>query len=109
MYLLYGLAVNGTRKYAVSYLKKSVLYIRSSQGRSDRTLPQGMKGLEAPAIKNKIALRVSLTGSIFMDSVKVSHDQLLPKSLGLGSAFSCLNSARYVVYTSDVNSFGVQF
>ena len=56
---------------------------------------QGMKGLEAPAIKNKIALRVSLTGSIFMDAVKVSHDQILPKSLGIGSAFSCLNSARY--------------
>lgn len=54
-----------------------------------------MKGLEAPPIKNKVALRVSLTGSVFMDSVKISHDQILPKSLGLGSAFSCLNSARY--------------
>lgn len=54
-----------------------------------------MKGLQAPAIKNKIALRASVTGSVFMDSVKVSHDHLLPKSLGLGSAFSCLNSARY--------------
>jgi glutaryl-CoA dehydrogenase len=60
-----------------------------------------MKGLEAPAIKNKIALRVSLTGSIFMDSVKVSHDQILPKSLGLGSAFSCLNSARYLAVTTS--------
>jgi len=58
-------------------------------------LEKGTKGLEAPAIKNKIALRVSLTGSIFMDAVKVSHDQVLPKSLGLGSAFSCLNSARF--------------
>ncbi|KAL0955858.1 hypothetical protein HGRIS_002060 [Hohenbuehelia grisea] len=58
-------------------------------------LEKGMKGLEAPAIKNKIALRVSLTGSIFMDKVRVSHDALLPKSKGLGSAFSCLNSARF--------------
>lgn len=55
---------------------------------------QGSKGLSAPPIKNKIGLRVSLTGSIFMDSVRVSHDALLPKSNGLGSAFSCLNSAR---------------
>jgi glutaryl-CoA dehydrogenase len=55
-----------------------------------------MKGLEAPAIKNKISLRVSLTGSVFMDSVKVGHDALLPKSKGLSSAFSCLNSARSV-------------
>jgi glutaryl-CoA dehydrogenase len=53
-----------------------------------------MKGLSAPPIKNKLSLRVSLTGSVFMDSVKVGHDALLPKTKGLGSPFSCLNSAR---------------
>ncbi|TEB30325.1 acyl-CoA dehydrogenase domain-containing protein [Coprinellus micaceus] len=58
-------------------------------------LEKGMKGLTAPAIKNKVALRVSATGSIFMDNVSVPHDALLPGSKGLGSAFSCLNSARY--------------
>lgn len=56
---------------------------------------KGTKGLSAPALKNKISLRVSLTGSIAMDSVRVSHDGLLPETKGLGSAFSCLNSARY--------------
>ncbi|KAJ7741501.1 acyl-CoA dehydrogenase domain-containing protein [Mycena olivaceomarginata] len=45
-------------------------------------LEKGAKGLSAPPIKNKIALRVSLTGSVFMDSVRVSHDALLPKSKG---------------------------
>ncbi|KAG6902780.1 hypothetical protein C0995_011928 [Termitomyces sp. Mi166 len=58
-------------------------------------LEKGLKGLTAPPIKNKLALRVSLTGSIFMDSVRVPRDSLLEKSRGLGSAFSCLNSARY--------------
>jgi len=58
---------------------------------------QGMKGLEAPAIKNKVALRASTTGSIFMDSVKVPHDSLLPKGRGLSAPFSCLNNARYVL------------
>lgn len=58
-------------------------------------LEKGMKGLSAPPIKNKVALRASATGSIFMDSVRVGQDSLLPKSKGLGSAFSCLNSARY--------------
>lgn len=57
---------------------------------------QGMKGLTAPAIKNKIALRASLTGSIFMDTVRVGQDSLLPGTKGLGSAFECLNSARSV-------------
>lgn len=58
-------------------------------------LEKGMKGLEAPAIKNKVALRASTTGSIFMDSVKVPHDSLLPKGRGLSAPFSCLNNARY--------------
>ncbi|KAG1760600.1 acyl-CoA dehydrogenase/oxidase [Suillus occidentalis] len=58
-------------------------------------LEKGLKGLEAPAIKNKIALRASLTGSIFMDSVRVGHDALLPHGQGLSAPFSCLNSARY--------------
>ncbi|KAF8548994.1 hypothetical protein OG21DRAFT_1526121 [Imleria badia] len=56
---------------------------------------KGMRGLEAPPIKNKVALRASVTGSIFMDSVKVPHDHLLPHAQGLSAPFSCLNSARY--------------
>lgn len=53
-----------------------------------------MNGLEAPPIKNKVALRASVTGSIFIDSVKVSLDHLLPHGQGLNAPFSCLNSAR---------------
>ncbi|THH11823.1 hypothetical protein EW146_g7906 [Bondarzewia mesenterica] len=64
-------------------------------------LEKGMDGLTAPKITNKLALRVSTTGSIFLDSVKVSHDALLPGALGLGAAFSCLNNARFGI------SFGV--
>ncbi|KAK7036404.1 hypothetical protein VNI00_011601 [Paramarasmius palmivorus] len=56
---------------------------------------KGTKGLSAPALKNKMSLRASLTGSIAMDSVRISHDGLLPGTKGLGSAFSCLNSARF--------------
>ncbi|KAF8829307.1 hypothetical protein HHX47_DHR3000499 [Lentinula edodes] len=58
-------------------------------------LEKGTQGLSAPPIKNKVSLRVSLTGSIFMDNVRVPQDSLLPGTKGLGSAFSCLNSARY--------------
>ncbi|UOH82906.1 hypothetical protein LQV05_005619 [Cryptococcus neoformans] len=56
---------------------------------------KGTPGLSAPAIKNKMSLRASITGSIFMEDVKLSDDALLPKSNGLGSPFSCLNNARY--------------
>ncbi|KAJ7018343.1 acyl-CoA dehydrogenase NM domain-like protein [Mycena alexandri] len=56
---------------------------------------KGAKGLTAPPIKNKLGLRVSLTGSVFMDSVEVPHDARLPGALGLAAPFSCLNSARF--------------
>ncbi|KZT21519.1 acyl-CoA dehydrogenase NM domain-like protein [Neolentinus lepideus HHB14362 ss-1] len=56
---------------------------------------KGAHGLSAPAITNKVALRASLKGSVFLDNVKVSQEAPLPGTKGLGSAFSCLNNARY--------------
>ena len=67
-------------------------------------LEKGMNGLSAPRIHNKPALRVSPSGSIFMDNVKVPHDALLPKALGLSAAFSCLNNARSAQFTPDLNA-----
>ena len=64
------------------------------------SLEKGAKGLTAPAIKHKLALRCSLTGSIFMDNVAVSHDALLPHGQGLGAPFGCLNNARYGICES---------
>ncbi|KAI0002199.1 acyl-CoA dehydrogenase domain-containing protein [Russula compacta] len=58
-------------------------------------LEKGMQGLSAPKINNKLALRVSITGSIFMDNVKVPQDALMPGAVGLGAALACLDSARY--------------
>lgn len=58
-------------------------------------IEKGAEGLAAPKITNKMSLRASVTGSVFMDNVKVGDDALLPKSGGLGSPFSCLNSARF--------------
>jgi alkylation response protein AidB-like acyl-CoA dehydrogenase len=55
---------------------------------------QGTPGLTTAAIKNKVALRASSTGSIYLDNVELRPDGILPKSSGLGSAFSCLNNAR---------------
>ncbi|MBQ0720881.1 MAG: acyl-CoA dehydrogenase [Gammaproteobacteria bacterium] len=57
-------------------------------------LEKGMKGLSAPKIEGKLALRASVTGEIVMDEVLVSEDHLLPNVKGLKGPFGCLNSAR---------------
>ena len=57
-------------------------------------LDKGMKGLSAPKIEGKLALRTSITGEIVMDEVFVPEANLLPGVEGLKGPFSCLNSAR---------------
>ena len=54
-----------------------------------------MKGLSAPKIEGKLALRASVTGEIVMDAVEVGEDALLPEVSGLKGPFGCLNNARY--------------
>lgn len=58
-------------------------------------LEKGMKGLSAPAIHGKLALRTSITGEVVMDDVLVGAEALLPGASGLKGPFTCLNSARY--------------
>lgn len=58
-------------------------------------LEKGMPGLSAPAIKQKLSLRASITGEIVMDGVEVGEDALLPNVEGLKGPFGCLNRARY--------------
>jgi len=58
-------------------------------------LEKGMKGLSAPKIEGKLALRASITGEIVMEDVFVPEENLLPGRSGLGAPLSCLDSARY--------------
>lgn len=57
-------------------------------------LEKGWKGLSAPKIEGKLALRTSVTGEIVMDEVFVPEHNLLPGAEGLKGPFGCLNSAR---------------
>ena len=57
-------------------------------------LDKGMKGLTAPKIEGKLALRASVTGEIVMDEGFVPEENKLPGAQGLNGPFSCLNSAR---------------
>ncbi|ODQ67186.1 acyl-CoA dehydrogenase NM domain-like protein [Nadsonia fulvescens var. elongata DSM 6958] len=52
-------------------------------------------GLSTPAIKNKTALRASITGMILMDDVEIPVENMFPNVTGLRGPFTCLNSARY--------------
>lgn len=52
-----------------------------------------MKGISAPKIEGKFALRASPTGMIMMDEVRVPKENVLDVT-GMKGPFTCLNSAR---------------
>ena len=52
-------------------------------------------GLTTSLIENKTSLKISPTGLITLNNVKISKENILPKTQGWKSVFSCLNNARY--------------
>merc|ERR1711874_172231 len=72
-----------------------IVWAQTDQGLRGFILEKGMKGLTAPKIEGKFSLRSSVTGMIFMDSVVVPEENMLPNVKGFKGPFSCLNNARY--------------
>jgi glutaryl-CoA dehydrogenase len=58
-------------------------------------IPKKTKGLSTSKIENKTSLKISPTGQIILDNVKISKENILPNTQGWKSVFSCLNNARY--------------
>ena len=58
-------------------------------------IPKDTKGLSTSVIKNKTSLKISPTGQIILDNVKIPKEFMLPNTTGWKSVFSCLNNARY--------------
>ena len=52
-------------------------------------------GLSASLIENKASLKISPTGQIILNNVKIPKKNILPNTKGWKSIFSCLNNARY--------------
>ena len=53
------------------------------------------EGLTTSTIKNKTSLKISPTGQINIDNVKIPKENILSNTKGWKSVFSCLNNARY--------------
>lgn len=93
--------LNGSKTWISSspYADVAVVWARCKWDDKVRgfIVEKGAKGFSCPPIKNKTMLRASVTGSIFLEDVRVKRDDsLMPHSKpGLGAPFECLNNARY--------------
>jgi len=58
-------------------------------------IEKNTSGLSTSLIANKTSLKISPTGQIILNNVKIPKENILPKTQGWKSVFSCLNNARY--------------
>jgi glutaryl-CoA dehydrogenase len=56
---------------------------------------RGTPGFSAKEIGGKLSLRASITSGLVLDEARVPAENLLPEAIGLKSALSCLNQARF--------------
>ena len=58
-------------------------------------IEKNTSNLTTSLIENKTSLKISPTGQIILDNVKIPKENILPNTKGWKSVFSCLNNARY--------------
>ncbi|GLB51511.1 acyl-CoA dehydrogenase [Neptunitalea chrysea] len=74
----------------------AVVWAKNEEGRIfGLIVERGMEGFTTPETHNKWSLRVSATGELIFDNVKVPKENLLLGKSGLGAPLGCLDSARY--------------
>ena len=60
-------------------------------------IEKGTPGMSVQKIGHKFSMRASDTGEIHLLDCRIPQENILPKTEGLGSVFSCLNQARYSI------------
>ena len=67
-------------------------------------IEKNTEGLSTSLIKNKTSLRISQTGQIILNNVKLPKQNILQKTEGWKSIFSCLNNARYGIAWGSIGA-----
>ena len=90
--------INGSKTWITNAPIADIFLIWALNEKKDIKLfliPKNTKGLKTSTIENKTSLKISPTGQIILENVKIPKDNLLPNTSGWKSVYSCLNNARY--------------
>ena len=93
-----GYILNGSKNWITNAPIADVFIIWALNEKKEVSgfiLDKNTKGLSTSYIKNKTSLKISPTGQIILNNVKIPKENILPKVQGWKSVFSCLNNARY--------------
>ena len=90
--------INGSKTWITNAPIADIFLIWALNEKKDIKLfliPKKTKGLKTSTIENKTSLKISPTGQIILDNVKIPKETLLPHTSGWKSVYACLNNARY--------------
>ncbi len=74
----------------------AIVWAKNEEGRIHGLIVErGMEGFSTPETHHKWSLRVSATGELIFDNVKIPKENILPGKSGLAAPLGCLDSARY--------------
>lgn len=93
-----GWRLNGAKMWITnaSIADIAIVWAKTDDGIRGFIVEKEFKGFSAPAIKQKMSLRASITGELVFEDVFVPDENLLVgTNKGLGAALSCLSQARY--------------
>ena len=90
--------INGSKNWITNAPIADIFLIWAQNKKKEINLfliPRKTKGLTTSIIENKTSLKISPTGQIILDNIKIPKNLILPNTNGWKSVFSCLNNARY--------------
>jgi len=82
----------------------ATVWAQTEDGVRGFLVPAGTPGFEAHTINQKLSLRASKTGALFLDGVRLPASSMLPEAKGLRGPLSCLSEARYGIVFGAVGA-----
>jgi glutaryl-CoA dehydrogenase len=117
--------ISGAKRWITNagIARVAIIWARTEDGYAGFLVPTDTPGMEVRPIKQKLSLRASVTGEIYLDECRVPEANRLPGARSLGAPLSCLAEARFgvtfgavgaaaaglhaaVAYTSERPQFG---
>lgn len=103
-----GWILNGNKMWITngSIADLAVVWAKNSETNDIQAflIEKSFKGFSTSLMKGKFSLRVSVTSELHFQDCFVPESHILPSAVGLSSALSCLNQARYGIAWGVVGS-----
>ena len=82
----------------------AVVWAQTDDGIRGFVVPTDTEGFSAPAIKQKMSMRASVTSELVLDGVRLPAEAMLPEVKGLRGPLSCLTEARFGIIFGSIGA-----